>query len=194
MIRQPTGLTHALVAAATLAAVSTLGDWVWARYLRDGDPIAGVVHGAVIFLVLAAVLAWSAGTGRAALKLLAALPVAGVALAAAFYPLARVMGYLGALVVTWVAMWLALSFLQRWARGTAEPFGRTAMRGGLAAVGSGLAFWAISGIWTGSSPAPSYPWRFVCWAFAFLPGFVALLILPAERRRQRRIGPGSRKG
>jgi hypothetical protein len=175
------GLVHALAGAAALGAVSTFGDWIWARYLRDGDPVAGVVHGAVIFLVLAAVLSWSAGTRRAAARLLAALPALGMSLAAAFYPVAWVIGYLGALIVTWLAMWLALAFLQRWARDGQESFGRTVQRGGIAAVGSGLAFWAISGIWTSPSPDPSYLWRFACWTFAFLPGFLALLLLPGVR-------------
>lgn len=182
MNRLRRGPAPAVAGAAALGAVSTLGDWIWARYLRDGDAVAGVVHGAAIFLVLAAVLAWSAGSRRAAVRLLASLPAAGVLLAAAFYPLARAIGYLGALIVTWVAMWLALAVLQRWARGGGEGLGLTAARGALAAVGSGLAFWAISGIWTDPAADPSYLWRFACWTFAFLPGFLALLLLPCRVR------------
>ena len=180
MPRLSHGLVAATASAAALGAVSTLGDWIWARYLRDGSIVAGVVHGAVIFLVLAAVLAWAAGSRRAALRLLPSLPVVGVLLAAVFYPLAWTIGYLGALIVTWVVMWLALAALQRWARGDGQPFGRTALRGLLAAIGSGLAFWAISGIWTDPSSSPSYLWRFACWTFAFLPGFLALLLAPPE--------------
>ena len=101
-------------------------------------------------------------------------------LAAVFYPLAGAIGYLGALIVTWVAMWLALAALQRWARGASESLGLTALRGLLAALGSGLAFWAISGIWTNPAANPSYLWRFACWTFAFLPGFLGLLLLPSE--------------
>ncbi len=180
MDRLPRGLAHAVLGAAALGAVSTLGDWIWARYLRDGSIVAGVVHGAVIFLVLAAILAWAAGSRRAAVRLLPSLPAAGVLLAAAFYPLARAIGYLGGLIVTWVVMWLVLAALQRWARGGGETPGRTALRGLLAAVGSGLAFWAISGVWTDPSPDPSYLWRFACWTFAFLPGFLALLLAPMD--------------
>lgn len=166
-----------LTGAVILGAVSTLGDWVWAHYIPDGAVIPGVVHGALIFLILAAVLAWDAGTRRAAARLLPALPATGIVLAAAFYPLARLLGYLGALLVTWVLMWLATAALQRWARGGVESAGRSLLRGAAAAVGSGLAFWAISGIWTNPSPeGPSYPWHFACWTFAFLPGFLALLL------------------
>ncbi|MEO1370088.1 MAG: hypothetical protein AAFX50_23140, partial [Acidobacteriota bacterium] len=46
-----------------------------------------------------------------------------------------------------------------------------------AAVGSGLAFWAISDIWTKAQPGgPNYLWHFACWSFAFFPGFAALLL------------------
>ncbi len=49
------------------------------------------------------------------------------------------------------------------------------MRGALAAVGSGLAFYLISGIWTRFDPkAIDYLYNFGCWAF--LPGFLALLL------------------
>ena len=159
-----------------LAAVSTFGDWLWTHYIPDGAVVPGVVHGAVIFLILGGVLAWGAGTWRAAARLLPTLPLAGVALAAVFYPLARLTGYVGALLVTWVLMWLTTAGLQRWARGGVESAGRTMARGVVAAVGSGLAFWAISGIWTQPSPTgPNYPWHFISWAIAFLPGFLALL-------------------
>jgi hypothetical protein len=47
----------------------------------------------------------------------------------------------------------------------------------LAAVGSGLAFWAISGIWTRhEAGGPRYAYNFACWTLAFLPGFLALLL------------------
>ncbi len=181
MNQLPRGLLPAVASAAALGAVSTLGDWIWARYLRDGDPVAGVVHGAAIFVVLAVVLGASAGSMRATLRLMLALPAVGMLLAAAFYPLAGVAGYLGALIVTWVAMWLSLATLQRWARGSAEPWEHTLPRGVMAAIGSGLAFWAISGIWIDPAADPSYLWRFACWSFAFFPGFLALLLLPDGR-------------
>ncbi len=57
---------------------------------------------------------------------------------------------------------------------------RTLLRGVSAAIGSGLAFWAISGIWTDPAADPSYLWRFACWTFAFLPGFLALLLSPSD--------------
>ncbi|MEM7351040.1 MAG: hypothetical protein AAF657_09560 [Acidobacteriota bacterium] len=171
------GIVAALVSALVLAVVSTFGDWLWTHYIPDGAVIPGVLHGAVIFLVLAGTLAWSAGTRQAARRLLPSLPAAGIVIAAVFYPLAYAVGYIGALIITWMVMWLAMACLQRWARDGAESLGHALLRGVLAAIASGLAFWAISGIWTKPAPGgPNYLVHFASWAFAFLPGFLALLV------------------
>ncbi|MEM7587848.1 MAG: hypothetical protein AAF560_30950 [Acidobacteriota bacterium] len=172
------GIVAALVGCGILAAVSTFGDWLWSRYIPDGAVLPGVIHGAVIFLVLALVLGKAAGTPTAMRRLLPTLPVAGIVIAAIFYPIAYAIGYIGALLVTWVMMWLSTAGLQRWARDGDESVGLTLLRGVAAAIGSGLAFWAISGIWTQPSPTVNYLWRFLNWAFAFLPGFLALLWRP----------------
>ncbi len=168
-------LVAPVVGALALGALSTFGDWLWAHFLRDGAVLPGVIHGVVIFAALACVLAAPAGTRRAWRVLLPSLPFVGLVIAAAFYPIAMAVGYLNGLLVTWVAMWLSLASLQRIARGRREPISRSLMRGGLAAVGSGLAFWAVSGMWTQPSPSINYLWHFLCWTFAFLPGFCALL-------------------
>ncbi len=164
-----------------LGVVSSFGDWLWANFIPDGAVAPGVAHGFVIFVILAVVLGWAAGGRGATRRLLVTLPLAGLAIAAAFYPLAAVVGYLGGLLVTWVAMWLALATLSRWARGGREGLGRALLPGVVAALLSGLAFWAISGIWTGPSPeVVNYLVRAGTWTFAFLPGFAALLIGQAD--------------
>ncbi len=93
--------------------------------------------------------------------------------------------YLGALLITWVLMWMTLAFLQRWALQHGETALRALLRGLVAAVGSGLSFWAISGIWTNPSPGEPNHWlRVFYWALAFLPGFLALLVgQPASKSR-----------
>ena len=175
------GVREAFLGALTLAAVSTLGDWIWTHYLRDGAVLPGIIHGAVIFLILAAILGYAAGTDSARRRLLPTLPLAGMGIAAVFYPIAKAVGYLAALLISWVLMWSCTAALQRWARGGHEPVSRTLLRGLGAAIFSGLAFWAISGIWTQPSPGgPNYPWHFLCWAFAFLPGLLALLVHPSD--------------
>ena len=168
-------LLPSLLSAGVLGGFSAFGDWLWTNYIPDGAVIPGVVHGVLIFLILAVVLAWNVGTRRAARRLVPWLPVAGLVIAASFYPLASILGYVGALLTTWILMWLTLAVLQRWARDRRESTQRALLRGAAAAVASGLAFWAISGIWTAPSPEPSYLLRFAFWTFAFLPGFLALL-------------------
>lgn len=178
-----------LVASAVLGLASAFGDWVWARFLTDGAVLPGVVHGVLLFLLVAVVLGWAAGSGRALARLVLALPAAGLALAAAFYPLASLLGYLGALLATWVGMWLVLALLQRWARGARETAATALARGLLAAVASGLAFWLVSGMWTNPGLELSYPLRFAAWTLAFLPGFASLL-LPAGRGSASAPAPG----
>ncbi len=175
------GILAALIGCGVLAAVSTFGDWLWTHYIPDGAVVPGVIHGAVIFLVMAIVLGQAAGSGLALRRLVPTLPAAGIVIAAVFYPLAHGIGYVGALLVTWVMMWLSTAGLQRWARQGAESLVLTLLRGAAAAIGSGLAFWAISEIWTQPDPNINYLWRFLCWAFAFLPGFLALLLAPRDR-------------
>ncbi|MEM6793894.1 MAG: hypothetical protein AAF725_07910 [Acidobacteriota bacterium] len=178
-----------LAGAGVLGLVSAFGDWLWANYLQDGDPVAGVLHGILVFVILAGVLAMSAPPGerrRAFKVLMLGLPVAGGLIAAVFYPIAYLMGYLGALLVTWALMWLVTSWLNDRSRAQREPFGLTAGRAALAAVFSGLAFWAISGVWTSPPPegGPNYLWHFAAWSFAYLPGFLALLTARPSRESQ----------
>lgn len=172
-------LRDILVAALVLGAFSTLGDWIWARWIPDGAVVPGVVHGVLFFLLIAVVLGVVARSSGALKRLLVALPVAGLGLAAVFYPLARVVGYLGALLVTWVGMWLCLALSQRWARERQETGGRALGRGLIAAGASGAAFWLVSGMWTAPAGDTGYALRLLYWTFAFLPGLAALLLATA---------------
>ncbi|MEM8994125.1 MAG: hypothetical protein AAGF23_04955 [Acidobacteriota bacterium] len=190
MGRQKQQAMDAGVGAVLLGAVSTFGDWLWTHYIPDGAVVPGILHGVVVFLVIGLFLASravrSGGLPERARQLVWGLPVAGAVIAAAFYPIYGFLdavgyggyrGYLGSLLVTWVAMWGVIAWLHGRARPHSQGAGETASRAALAAVGSGLAFWAISDIWTKAQPGgPNYLWHFACWSFAFLPGFAALLL------------------
>jgi hypothetical protein len=82
--------------------------------------------------------------------------------------------------LAWMFFWNCFAILQ--AQLERSPSSRwTMIRGVLAAVLSGLAFYAISGIWTSPPPdGPNYVRNFFSWSFAFLPGFLALFSLPAR--------------
>jgi hypothetical protein len=163
----------ALLGALWAAALSTFGDWVWARYIPQHRAVFGLAHGTLLFLGIGAFL----GTWRRR-ALRGALLGAAVGLGAAggFYALAPLVGY-AAMFVLWMALWAALAIVD--ARGLGAPgapLGPALARGGAAAIASGLAFYAISGIWTvHRAGGPDYPYNFACWTVAFLPGFLALL-------------------
>ena len=76
--------------------------------------------------------------------------------------------------------WICFAFLQGWLE--RQPrVSESVARGIAAAVLSGIAFYAISGIWTRPSPGgPNYAWHFAAWTIAFLPGFAALFLKPTR--------------
>jgi hypothetical protein len=167
------GPARALGGALIMAAVMTLGDFVWARWITQHRAVYGLVHGSAFCLGIGLYL--GALRGRA-IRGAVTGPAIGLGAAAGYYALAPVMGY-AAMFVMWMVLWAAFGLLE--GRGLGEPrtsAGEALLRGAVAAVGSGLGFYAISGIWTshGSGP-PNYAYHYLCWTLALLPGFLALL-------------------
>jgi hypothetical protein len=163
-------LRAAVGAALFLGVVMTFGDYVWATWHVRHKVVYGLVHGALMCLCIGAVI--GARTRRAGAGALAGLPI-GVAAAAAFYLLAPMLR-MAAMLPAWMLFWILFALLQQ-RLGRAESVMRAVTRGGVAAVLSGAAFYAISGIWTRPAPGgPNYLVHFVSWSFAFLPGFLTL--------------------
>jgi hypothetical protein len=163
----------ALLGALWAAALSTFGDWVWARFIPAHRAVYGLAHGTLLFLGIGAFL----GAVRRRLLRGALLGAAvGFGAAGGFYALAPLVGY-AAMFVLWMALWAALAIVDARGLSAADArLGPALARGGVAAVASGLAFYAISGIWTTHrAGGPDYPYNFACWTIAFLPGFLALL-------------------
>jgi len=169
-----TGLVHAVLGALLLAALNTFGDFVWARFIPRHRAVLGLLHGALLCLALGGYL--GALRGRI---LRGALAGAGIGLLAAlcYYALARWLRWY-AMFPAWMALWAGFALLD--ARGLRErgtSYANGLLRGGLAALGSGAAFYFISGIWTRPRPGgPDYVLHFFSWSVAFLPGFLALLL------------------
>jgi hypothetical protein len=161
---------HALAAALALGALSTFGDFVWAALALRHRMAYGLVHGAVICLAI------GAAVGLRERRLAAGVvagPFVGLAAAGGFYLLAPWLRY-GAMFPMWMLFWVCFALLQA-QLGRERRVARAAVRGLVAAVLSGLAFYAISGIWTQPSPGgPDYVRHFLSWTFAFFPGFAAL--------------------
>ncbi len=167
----------ALIGAVVLGAASTVGDMLWAGLSLRHRVAYGLAHGAVICLLIGAFVGWRAGRPASGL---AAGPVIGVLSAGLFYVLAPWMRY-SAMFPAWMFFWLCFAALQtilRREQGWKQAIGR----GLAAAVLSGAAFYAISGIWTNPPrQGPRYLYNFIAWTLAFLPGFAALFV--ARRAR-----------
>jgi len=195
------GIGSAAGGALVMAIVSTLGDFLWANWLPHHRPIYGLVHGTLLLLVVGLYL--GAVSHRAAIGA-AGGALVGLLAAGGFYLLQPLIGY-SALFVLWAGLWVALGLLngrvlhrraERSAEGRAgfagprepavhgaglasppERIGYVLTRSILAAVGSGIAFYAISGIWFPFNPHGwDYAVHFASWTVAYLPAFAALLI------------------
>ena len=165
-------MIEALVGAVVTAAVSTLGDYLWANVLPHGQPIYWFAHAIVLF-----------ATVGLCLGLPSRKPVAGAVGAAAigcaatlgFYFLQPLMGY-SAMFVLFVLLWVALGLLAGRVLQRRDSMQTVLVRSAAAAVGSGLGFYAISGIWMPFNPHGwDYARHFIYWTIAYLPGFAALL-------------------
>ena len=174
------GLRDSLVAALVTAGVSTLGDYLWANVLEHHRPMYGLVHGALLFMTVGFCLGVAA---RKPLSGAIAGALIGFSAAAGFYVLQPFIGY-SALFVLFVALWLALGLLNGRVLQKRDSLRTVAARSVLAAAGSGLGFYAISGIWFPFHPRGwDYARHFISWTIAYFPGFAALLV------KQRHVQP-----
>jgi len=166
------GLIRTISAALILAAVSTLGDFVWATWIPRHRMAYGLAHGTLLFLVVGLVLG---GFTRRVVAGGAIGAAIGFLAAGSFYLLAPLAGY-SVMFLSWFAIWIALGFTYAWLAGAQGPMRPVVLRGLAAAVASGLAFYLISGIWMPFNPAGwDYAWHFAAWTFAYGAGFAALL-------------------
>jgi hypothetical protein len=169
-------MLQAIVGALILAVVTTLGDFVWEALHVRHRVAYGVAHGAAICLAVGAIVGWRAH--RPMIGAVAGIAI-GVAAAGLFYALAPALRY-GAMFPAWMFFWICFAIVQV-QLDRSRDYRSAVVRGLMAAVLSGLAFYAISGIWTRPSPGgPNYMRHFLSWAFAFLPGFLALFAARAR--------------
>ncbi len=154
-------MRNAIIGALLIAAVSTLGDFVWAGFHLRHRVAYGLAHGTILFLCMGAYFGWLHKKLTAGALYGAAI---GFAAAGSFYLLAPVVGY-SVMFAVWAFVWIALAFVA----------GAPLRRGVLAMIGSGAAFYLISGIWRPFNPEGwDYALHFLSWTIAYLPGFLAL--------------------
>lgn len=163
-----------------VAATATAGDWIWYTFGVRHSATAGLIHGALLLTVVGGVLGAAAGRSVKGLPIGMLAGIGGALAYYAFVVLIDERPYGTAIPAAWVAMWLLLAALDgRWLRAPARRSWRElAVRGGLAAVGSGIAFYLVlNTLW--GAPPPSgrnYALQFGAWALAWAPGLVALAI------------------
>lgn len=159
-----------VIASLFLGAVMALGDYLWAALHIQHRVANGIAHGAAMCLCLGIAIGVHA---RRPIPAALAGPVIGVIAAGAFYLLAPWLR-MSAMFPAWMLFWILFAILQQRLR-EGERLAAAVIRGSVAALLSGLAFYAISGIWTGPShDDPILAVRFAAWSFAFLPGFLVL--------------------
>jgi len=167
-------MAAALVGALVTAAVSTLGDYLWANVIPHRIALYGLAHGLVLFLTVGLCL------GMPARKPVAGAiggAVVGLSSAGLFYAIQPIVGYAPAMFILFFGLWIELGLLTGRVLQQRDSMRAVLVRSALAAIGSGLGFYAISGIWFPFNPHGwDYAIHFVYWTLAYLPGFTALLL------------------
>jgi hypothetical protein len=173
------GILASLMGALLMAVVSTTGDFVWAHWIPTHRAAFGLAHGSLLCLALGGYL--GALHHRVLRGALGGLAI-GFACAAGFYLLYGLLG-MSAMFVMWMALWALFGWLNGPGLRPGTSVRDGLVRGAIAAVTSGLAFYAISGIWTQHAPGgPRYLVNFASWTLAFFAGYLPLLL---ERRAGR---------
>jgi hypothetical protein len=167
------GVKASILGALVIAGVSTLGDFIWATWIPRHRAIYGLTHGTLLFLCIGLFL------GAVAMKPVLgtiAGAVIGFLAAGSFYLLAPFAGY-SIMFGVWFGVWIALGFFNERLNGREAAVRAAVSRGLLAAIGAGVAFYLVSGIWFPFRPRGwDYLTHFAAWTAAYLPGFAALLV------------------
>ena len=163
-----------------VALVATLFDYIWYTLHVRHSITAGILHGAALLTAVGAVL------GLDARRVVKGLPIgalAGIGGALTYYLLVALVDrrtYGAAIPLSWIALWLIVAVLDgRWLRSPARrPWGEIAIRGALAAVLSGAAFFMVMNTLWGRPPATgrNYGVQFAAWVVAWAPGLLALTL------------------
>lgn len=166
-------MKYALVGAIVTAAVSTVGDYLWANVIPHRVVTYWFAHAIVLFTTIGACLGLP--SRKPALGAAGCVTI-GCSATLGYWILQPVFGYAGALFVLFCGMWLAIGALTGRVLERRDSTRTVIIRSALAAIGSGAGFYAISGIWLPFNPKGwDYARHFLSWIVAYLPAFAALL-------------------
>ena len=167
------GVAASIMGALAIAAVSTLGDFIWATWIPRHRPVYGLTHGTLLFCSIGLYLGFLAR--KPAAGTMAGALIGGLA-AGSFYVLRPLAGY-WTMFALWFAVWIALGALNVYLNGRPGIVRAATTRGLVAAAAFGVAFYLISGIWFPFDPQGwDYLAHFAGWTAAYLTGFAALLV------------------
>jgi hypothetical protein len=156
-----------------IAAVSTIGDFIWATWIPRHRPIYGLTHGVLLFGFIGLYLGFVAG--KPARGAIAGALIGGLA-AGSFYVFAPVAGF-AVMLIVWFAAWIGLGTLNEYLNRRPALTRPAITRGLLAAAAFGVAFYLVSGIWFPFDPEDwDYLAHFAGWTVAYLLGFAALFV------------------
>lgn len=169
-----------LLGVGIVAAVSTIGDYIWFEHGVRHRMLVGVLHGAVLLASVGGVV------GHASRRILAGIPVgaaAGIGGALIYYGIVSMGGrgeMTSAMVAAWAAVWLILATLDGRVLRRAAPRGWTEIvgRGLIAAALGGASFYlTVNTLWSHLAPGErNYFLQFGLWLVAWAPGILALTV------------------
>ena len=168
-------ILQTLTAALILAVVCTAGDLIWSYWQLPHKVVYGITHGGVMCLCIGAVLGVMAAGKRAGMIGAGLSLIAGSAISGGFYPLYSLLGT-AAMFVCWMLLWLAFAWIHRYLAKAGQSTRTTIIRGLVASILSGAAFYPIYELWANPPEQSAWHLFLAAWFIAFLPGFGALLI------------------
>ena len=166
-------MKYAVAGAVVTAAVSTIGDYLWANVIPHRVVVYWFAHAIVLFATIGACLGLPS---RKPIVGAAACIVIGCSATLSYWFLQPLLGYAGAMFFLFCGMWLAIGVLTGRILERRDSMQTVVIRSTIAALGSGVGFYAISGIWMPFDPHGwDYLRHFLSWIVAYLPAFAALL-------------------
>jgi hypothetical protein len=166
-------VTKLITGIFIVAAVATAGDYVWYEFGVRSRMIAGILHGALLLMAVGGALGWPARRVVVGLQMGA---VAGVIGALTYYASQASLGQ-SAMIVAWATVWIVLGLGEgRVLQQPRRSWTASVVRGVIAAVLSGVTFYAVSsGLW-GRPPAGgrNYLLQYGRWLAAWAPGILAI--------------------
>jgi hypothetical protein len=134
--------------------------------------VYGLTHGTLLCFAIGLYIGALARRPRSGAMAGAAI---GLLSAGGYYTLAPLLGP-AVMVALWMALWMMMAGLLAAFAPSRSDWRPILVRGVLAAVGSGAAFYAVSGIWLERPEQPrNYVFHLVSWTIAYLPAFGAIL-------------------